>query len=528
MDLKPNKHLVTTYRPKLILVLGMLLFISFGTKLDAQYFSKEYAMYGPSNGYISSIQVVNDTIYAMEGFLDTIYPFSPIAAFGRFDKNGNSISKSLINIPNTRSIGGSWNNLIRTNDGGFAYGGNTTDTSQAENSILILKYDANGNFQWYKQIRGSNYYNFYCDAFIQDSFSNYYLTGTYALSSDQNMYLAKTDSLGNIIYMKEIPHPHYDDAAYGICINKKGNVVLGGDALSYDYTNLNTLKDYTEIYELDTAGNILNYVLGTDSNGPQGYNILTSSDEGYLIASTYICHRDSNNAQWQACLAKLDSNYHELWKIDVGPCSQNTQFNAQKMCLDGNYIAIGQCYDLNYVHINGWVVKYSQNGQILWSKEYRRATDVGINGDFNGLFSLAFMSDSTIVCAGDATNNDDTIPPRQRGWLLHLDTAGCLPDSNSCGIVNGISDISPNAIKLIVYPNPADDIININYALSTAAEQAKIIIVNPLGQQLYDGSMTNTSGIKTINTKSWPQGMYFYTVQSDKGFETSGSFVVHH
>ena len=73
------------------------------------------------------------------------------------------------------------------------------------------------------------------------------------------------------------------------------------------------------------------------------------------------------------------------------------------------------------------------------------------------------MSDGSILCAGQATNNDDTIPPSQQGWLLHLDTAGCLPDSNSCGIADGVADI-PAYAYFLVYPNPASSVFTVALA----------------------------------------------------------------
>ena len=488
----------------------------------AQYFSKTYPMYEQSNGYISSIQVVDDTIYTICSFLDTVYPYFPIGAFEKFDKTGNLLSKSVINIPYTTSIGANFNNLIRTNDGGFAYGGNTQDTSQTQNALVIIKYDRYGTFQWYNEIPGNNYPYFYCDAIMQDSFSNYYLTGslTNSTTNDNDMYIAKADSSGNLIYLKTFANPNFYNSAFGICFNNKGHVVIAGDALSANVIDFDTIRDYMEIYELDTSGNQFNYVLGIDSNGPQAYYMIPSNDRGYFIASSYFCYRDQNQNKWQGAIAKLDSNFHEVWKIDAGPCSQNTQFNAQRLSPDGNYIAVGQWYDDTSAHMNGWIMKYSGSGQVIWSKLYRGVTSNGVNGDDNLFSSIAFLSDSSILCAGQALNNDGTIPPIQQGWLLHLDTAGCLPDNNSCGLSDGVADI-PDDANFLVYPNPASSVFTVELAAPN-----DINGYSDLHFRLYDltGRMVMDESIKeqttVLHRGGLTDGMYLWQIaDGDKGLK---------
>gem|GEM_PF-3492752 len=527
--MKPNKHLVTTYRPKLILTLGMLLFISFGTKVNGQYFSNRYTQ-NTRDGFLSSLQIVDDTIYAMFNVGDSVN--KPIGAFAKFDRTGSLLSTQYFDIPaRLGGIGTNVNTLIRSNDGGFAYGGWTQGAMQTQNALLLLKYDRSGNFQWYNEVIDTNYLSFYPSALAQDSSSNYFFTGflTHKVSNDDDIYIAKTDSAGNLIYMKILSDPNLNDAASGICINARGHIVIGGSGVMPNVTNFLNVQGYMKTFELDTGGNVINYVINPDPNGPASANILSLKDGGYLISSEYTCGRSPDHVYGVNCIEKLDSAFNVVWRTDAGVCSINNNSHSLSKTPDGNFIATGVSYNdtvLGTRPTNGFIVKVSEAGSLIWSKEYRGLSN-STNNDMNEFTSVGFLSDSTIIVGGLSLDYADAGHPEQ-GWLLHLDTAGCLPDSNSCGIVNGISDISPNAIKLVIYPNPADDIININYALSNVPEQAKIIIVNPLGQQVYDGSMTNTSGIKTINTKSWPQGMYFYTVQSDRGFETAGSFVVNH
>ena len=523
-------HLIRTHRSLLrILTLGLIfLYSSFSY---GQYFSNRYSMMETSNGLISSIQVVNDTIYAMCENVDTLPPYNLIPLFAIFDRHGNILFRNPLNLPAFDNLLPNNNTLIHTNDGGFAYGASIfLDSNQ--NGLVILKYDRYGNFQWYKEIIDSNCSAFQCGVLVQDSFSNYYLSGIIQSmnSSYADMYLTKTDSGGNLIYTKQYFTPNYDDGACSIIFNAKGHIVLGGYALSYNISDLTTYKDYMEIYELDTSGTILNYVLGTDSDGPGADYILPTNDGGYIVANSYTCDRSVNEVTWQGAIAKLDSNFQVVWNIDLGRCSQNTSFNTLKQSPDGNYIAAGSWYNDEITiqtHIDGWVLKFSSDGQILWSKFYRGVTSDGQNGDENILESMALMSDGSIVCSGEAFNHDDSIPPQQQGWLLHLDTAGCLPDSSTCGIVDGIVAIPQTAVCGMAYPDPASDRIQFDVVLDRPSGYT-LHITDLLGQAISDISIPPQSTTTTIDVRSWSPGLYMYRVSSDYGFAATGRFIVSH
>jgi hypothetical protein len=494
---------------------------------QAQYFSRHYSLYAGTNGYISSIQIVDDTIYAMCYVGDSIHPAYGIGAFERFDKFGNRISYNPVTLPPLINILANNNTLVHTNDGGFAYASSAGIDSDTY-AIIIMKYDHYGNFQWYKEIIDSNSLAYQCSVLVQDYSSNYYLTGIIqnTTSNNTDMFLTKTDSLGNLIYTKTFLHPNFSDFGWSICFNNKGHLVLGGDALTYNINDLSTARDYMEIYELDTSGNQINYVLGTDTNGPSASNISPTDDGGYVISGSYFCYRSQNEDKWLGAIAKLDSSFNEVWKWEAGPCSQNTGFNAQKQSPDGNYIAIGTWNNDTTDHIDGWIMKYTADGQVLWSKLYQGVTSIEGYGDDNVLQSVAFMSDGSIVCAGEATNNDGTIQPAQQGWLLHLDTAGCLPDSNSCGIVDGIVNIQQAMGSARIYPNPANDQIQFE-VVSDYSSGYKLLITDILGRVVseFNQLKNDTTG---IDVRQWAAGLYLYRASSGNGYEWSGKFIVEH
>ncbi len=304
---------------------------------------------------------------------------------------------------------------------------------------------------------------------------------------------------------------------------------MGGGRGNINPNNLSTEKGYLEIYELDTGLNQINHIIGTDSDGHEAGFIQVLNDGGYMCGGGYICYQDMTTIKNRGTLLKLDSNFQVVWTINTGTCSQYTSFNALKQSPDGNYVAIGGSYDDTNTlvkHKNGWVVKYSSDGQIIWNKLYRGVTSDGYNGDENRLYSIAFMSDSSILCAGQAANYDDTINSQQ-GWLLHLDTAGCIPDSLHCGAISGITDVPQTAGTIQAYPNPASDQIKFEVLFDQPSDYT-LYITNVIGQKISETSILLQTTTTNIDVRQWHSGLYIYKVTSEKGFTFSGEFVVSH
>ena len=79
------------------------------------------------------------------------------------------------------------------------------------------------------------------------------------------------------------------------------------------------------------------------------------------------------------------------------------------------------------------------------------------------------------------------------------------------GIV-GIDDI--NAVNVAVYPNPANDVININ----SNSNVSNVKVLNYLGQTIDN---INVNGMNvTINTSTYDAGIYFIQIETEKGIST--------
>lgn len=81
-----------------------------------------------------------------------------------------------------------------------------------------------------------------------------------------------------------------------------------------------------------------------------------------------------------------------------------------------------------------------------------------------------------------------------------------------CAIV-GVEDMEKENIT--VYPNPATNMVNVNLA---GDKEAKVQMFNLVGQQVYNGTATNTASINVSNMKA---GVYMLKVSQNGKVYTS-------
>jgi hypothetical protein len=84
--------------------------------------------------------------------------------------------------------------------------------------------------------------------------------------------------------------------------------------------------------------------------------------------------------------------------------------------------------------------------------------------------------------------------------------------------ITGIAAPQMHISSMSMYPNPATSSTNIKFEMSQN-ENVNIIVVNALGQSVYNESLSLNSGEQTINlnTENWASGLYNVSVSSPSG-----------
>jgi len=88
----------------------------------------------------------------------------------------------------------------------------------------------------------------------------------------------------------------------------------------------------------------------------------------------------------------------------------------------------------------------------------------------------------------------------------------------------GVKDQQENARALMVFPNPAIDYFEIKYEPSLI-DKSELILFDPLGKHETRIQLT-TSGYARVDTRSIPNGTYFYESSDRSGHVYTGKIVV--
>ena len=150
---------------------------------------------------------------------------------------------------------------------------------------------------------------------------------------------------------------------------------------------------------------------------------------------------------------------------------------------------------------------FSVNGNINWQKYfYAPGLKLIVN-------DICKTSDGGCVLAGKVW--DWQINPFYNSdiFFLKLDKNGNIIGSQ------GINEIITQS-EILVYPNPASDIINFDIGMF---KDFQLLVYNQLGQVVLEDKLTQ--GNSMINISNLKKGIYFYKLQNTNAKTISGKFV---
>ncbi|MFA6922804.1 MAG: SBBP repeat-containing protein [Bacteroidales bacterium] len=178
---------------------------------------------------------------------------------------------------------------------------NTTDTltSKGKSDIFIAKYDSLGMLIWVKRFGGAK--NDECNSIACDRNNDIFFTGTFEnlsyfdntlLNSNgkQDVFIAKLDKSGNVLWAKQSGGGD-EDVAKGIAIDTNSNVFVTGyfSGIALFGTKLLTSRGRADIFlsKYDSIGN-LQWTKQAGAEGWDKANAITMDDSGNVyIAGSY-------------------------------------------------------------------------------------------------------------------------------------------------------------------------------------------------------------------------------------------------
>ncbi len=355
----------------------------------------------------------------------------------------------------TRNYGGSgdeWGLYVQqTTDGGYIVVGFTNSFGNGY-QIYLIKTDSLGDTLWTKTYGGPDTEIGYCVRQTLDG--GYVITGGGALEWDLDpVYLIKTDSVGNVEWNKV----YYDGTnSVGMSLQKTSD---GGYAITGYYTQTQDPGDVCLI-KTDSLGDTLwTKIYGGDI--AMGHSVQQTTDGGYII----ICH-----VAWGGNrLIKTDSLGNVVWvRIYVGPNGGLIAFSGQQT-IDGGYVVTGEYIFWLDTLRTVFLLKTDSIGDTLWLREYRPLLP-GANARGN---SVKQTMDGGYIIAGETGWIDGS-----NVYLIKTDQDGNVAGIEESGHTRQVS-AQP---QLTVYPNPFHNRLDIRYQIGDKSQNISLKIYDVTGR----------------------------------------------
>ncbi len=311
---------------------------------------------------------------------------------------------------------------ITVDDEGNTYITGTIEQSEGGN-IFVNKYSKDGTIQWTKNF-GDNNSNLEASGVEVDAEGNTYITGdfssgvTFSTTPDtttlsagfqRDVFVAKLDSSGDVLWAKQFgDNPEFDEAE-DIVVDKEGNAYLFMTEGSEGDDNAVLAKlnksDGSEVWKT-TFGDDNNYVVAEDIAIDNQDNIFIAGEfEGQVaFGNTNLESEDGN-----VFVTKLDSEGDVVWAKDFDS-GEDDFVEVEGIAVDdmGNTYVTGY-YESESMSVgdfmlyseddedgegeNAFITKFDSNGEVKWTQN--------LGGTNTDTISDIAVNDGKIYIAGE-------------------------------------------------------------------------------------------------------------------------------
>ncbi len=412
--------------------------------------------------------------------------------------------------------------------------------SSGRKNLQLIKVNTNGDTVWTRS--GYNSYitdyltakltvgdNLYIGGFVDDS-----------LSDKRSGALMKTDAAGNVLWSKIYNDTTIQTLSFVNILNN-GNLLLLGAA----YRSATPQFGLDFIAKADTLGNIIWMKYGAFSGNINNYGI-ELPDHGFAITAHYftnltnaICTRyDSlGNRLWIRSMPGGAIKYNPITLVDTILVATyfSTNFypastvHCDKYDLAGNTISTSRYtfQDLNEVNeilpTNDF--GYIISGRFITDYENSDAIYYKVDSAFN-------IQWQQLIDSFPLENGTCAIQTAAGGYLLMANVNSFRSDTNgfSITILDSLGNLITTSERQItnhsfcnVYPNPfaTTATIQIN---NPQGERYDISICNLMGENVFSSSFSNS--VYLINRNQLKSGIYFFRIRSQSGKQHSGKLIL--
>ncbi|MFO7523978.1 MAG: T9SS type A sorting domain-containing protein [Ignavibacteriaceae bacterium] len=289
----------------------------------------------------------------------------------------------------TKTFGGSnidiGHSVQQTSDGGFIITGYTRSYGATSGrNVWLIKTDPFGNEQWNNTFGGND--DDEGQSVKQTSDGGYIIAGhTKSFGAGLNdVYLIKTDSLGNQLWTRTFGGSN-DDEGYSVLQTADNGYLVAGATSSSGAGGRDVI-----LVKTDSDGNLVwqKTLGGLSSDG--AWYINYASDGGYIITGWTFSH--GPGFLGNAWLLKVDSLGNEQWNSAFGGTDADRGYSVQQSS-DGGYILTGYTSSFGAGLTDMLLIKTDDAGNQIWMKTFG-----GTGRDYG--YSVQQTMDGGFIIAG--------------------------------------------------------------------------------------------------------------------------------
>jgi len=261
------------------------------------------------------------------------------------------------------------------------------------------------------------------------------VTGYHGNLSVGDIWIVKTDPVGNIQWQKCLGGTFFETGAWIHQTADGGYIVAGTEAsVNCDIVGNHGGTDYWLI-KLNSKGEILWQRTYGGSLNEYCWSMAMTGDGGYIMTGETESNDGDvtvNHGQRDYWVVKVDGSGNMQWQKSLGGSGMDESYNVQATP-DGGCVVAGytESNDNDVTGNHGqrdyWVVKLDNGGNLQWQKT--------LGGTLSETaWSLQLTTDGGYVVVGSASSNDGEVSGNHNGfgpgdadyWAVKLDGAGAI------------------------------------------------------------------------------------------------------
>jgi hypothetical protein len=228
-----------------------------------------------------------------------------------------------------------------------------------------------------------------------------------------NVYMIKTDTTGEVIWQKSIGVNNYPERCWSMDTTADGGFILAG------IQGPGGQQDGF-IMKVDSVGNVVwKKIFGNNDYDDNVFPRIRVLQNGDILLTTGL--RVSENVIW-AYIKRLNALGETIWeKYYPGP-QATSWFDFSRELSDGSLVMNGGLTEFDSLAAN-WreratLTKLNSLGQLVWQRKFHMRSDLP-----SYFFCMAPTSDAGFLMGGVAFREGNN---RSDAWAVKVDSLGCL------------------------------------------------------------------------------------------------------